>query len=148
MKFENSRNWRFFSSMESYLGLSNFLPELSLVNILDWEIKGHEVSSSNNDCSHRMLSSTYLLFESIKFGITETNFRIFHRRVIISSRWGNPDEILRKIIFKKNKQKHYTLIISGNLHVLTKCSFIDNCVIIIFRKKSNFPIIACDLIWL
>ena len=27
-----------------------------------------------------------------------------------------------EIIFKKNKQKYYHLIISGNLHILMKCS--------------------------
>ena len=36
-----------------------------------------------------------------------------------------------EIIFKKNKQKYYPLIISGYLHILTNCSFIDICVIII-----------------
>ena len=52
-----------------------------------------------------------------------------------------------EIIFKNNKQKHYPLIISWNLHILTKCSFIDNCVIIIFQKKNNFPVTAHDLIF-
>ena len=52
-----------------------------------------------------------------------------------------------EIVFKKNKQKHYPLIISRNLHILMKCSFIDICVIIIFKKKSNFPVTARDLIF-
>ena len=51
------------------------------------------------------------------------------------------------IVFKKNKQKHYPLIISGNLDILMKCSFIDICVIIIMQKKSNFPVTARDLIF-
>ena len=52
-----------------------------------------------------------------------------------------------EIFFKKNKQKHYPLIISGNLHILIKCSCTDICVIIIFQKKSNFPVAPSDLIF-
>ena len=52
-----------------------------------------------------------------------------------------------EIVFKKNKQKHYPVIVSRNLHILMKCSFIDICVIIIFKKKSNFPVTARDLIF-
>ena len=51
------------------------------------------------------------------------------------------------IPFKKNKQKYYLLIISRNLRILMKCSFIDICVIIIFKKKSNFLVTARDLIF-
>ena len=51
-----------------------------------------------------------------------------------------------EIIFKNNKQKHYPLVISWNLHILTKCSFIDICVIIIFQKKNKFPVTARVLI--
>ena len=46
-----------------------------------------------------------------------------------------------EIIFKNNKQKQYPLIISWNLHILAKCSFIDICVII-FQKKNSFSVIA------
>ena len=52
-----------------------------------------------------------------------------------------------EIIFKNNKQKHYPLIISWNLHILTKCIFIDICVIILFQKKNYFPVTARDLIF-
>ena len=43
-----------------------------------------------------------------------------------------------EIIFKNNKQKHYPLIISWNLHILTKCSFIDICVTLYFRRITIF----------
>ena len=54
-----------------------------------------------------------------------------------------------EIVFKKNKQKHYPLTISRNLHILMKFSFdcmllslkfsfIDICIIIIFKKKEQF----------
>ena len=33
---------------------------------------------------------------------------------------------------------YHALIMSGN--TLMKCSFIDICVIILFQKKSNFPV--------
>ena len=52
-----------------------------------------------------------------------------------------------EIIFRNNKQKYYTLINSWNLHILTKCSFIDICVIIIFQKKNNFPVTTRDLVF-
>ena len=51
-----------------------------------------------------------------------------------------------EIAFKKNKQKHYRLVISGNFHILMKCSFTDIGVIIMFQKESNFSVAACDLI--
>ena len=51
-----------------------------------------------------------------------------------------------EIIFKRNKQKHYPLIITGNLHILMKYSSIDICVKILFQK-SNFPVTARDLIF-
>ena len=51
-----------------------------------------------------------------------------------------------EIIFKRNKQKHYPLIITGNLHILMKYSLIDICVKILFQK-SNFPVTARDLIF-
>ena len=52
-----------------------------------------------------------------------------------------------EIIFKNDKQKHYPLIVSWNLHILTKCSFINICVIIMFQQKNNFPVTAGDLIF-
>ena len=52
-----------------------------------------------------------------------------------------------EIIFKNNKQKHYPLIISWNLHILMKSIFIDICIFIIFHKKNYFPVIARDLIF-
>ena len=51
-----------------------------------------------------------------------------------------------EIAFKKNKQKHYRLVISGNFHILMKSSFTDIGVIIMFQKESNFSVAACDLI--
>ena len=36
----------------------------------------NKVTFFHLSCSQRMLSSTYLLFENIKFCITETNFRM------------------------------------------------------------------------
>ena len=53
---------------------------------------------------------------------------------------------LLEITFKRNKQKHYSLIISGNLHILMKYRFIDICVIILFQK-SNFSVTARDFIF-
>ena len=49
-----------------------------------------------------------------------------------------------EIVFKKNKQKHYPLTISRNLHILMKFSFIDICIIIIFKKKEQF---SCNSKW-
>ena len=89
-----------------------------------------------------MLSSTYLLLEGIKFCITETNFR---NDITIGITFRTDKKITVKfleIIFKNNKQKHYPLIILWNVHILTKGSFIDNCVFIIFQKKNNFPVTA------
>ena len=46
-----------------------------------------------------------------------------------------------QIIFEKN----YSLIISGNLQILMKYSFINNCIIVVFQKKNNyFPVAPCD----
>ena len=50
------------------------------------------------------------------------------------------------IAFKKNKRKH-PKITSRNLHILMKYYFTDICVIVIFQKKSNFPVTARDLIF-
>ena len=77
-----------------------------------------------------MLSSTYLLFENIKFCITETNFRVTSLGIIFRTYKKIPVKFL-DTAFKKSKQKHFLLIISRNLHILMKCSFIDICVIII-----------------
>ena len=51
-----------------------------------------------------------------------------------------------EIIFKKNEQKHCSVIISWNFHILTKYFFIG-IVINIFQMKINFPVTARDLIF-
>ena len=73
---------------------------------------------------HKILYKRHKFPCDITLGIT---FRT-HKKI--------PVEFL-DITFKKNKQKHYLLMISRNLPILIKCSFIDICVITIF-KKSNF----------
>ena len=55
----------------------------------------------------------------------------------ITLRTGNKIQLkLLENNFKRNKQKH--LIISGNLHILMKCSLIDICVIFYFRRRAIF----------
>ena len=51
------------------------------------------------------------------------------------------------IVYKKNIQKHYPLIISRNLHILMKYSFTDICAVIIFKKKSNFLVTTHHLLF-
>ena len=54
-----------------------------------------------------------------------------------------------ELIFNREiNKKHYSRTIRGNPHILMKCSLIDICDIILFQKKSNFPVAARDLIFL
>ena len=84
-----------------------------------------------------MLPSTYLLLKNIFYNRDKFSFDI---TVGITFRTDKkiPVKFL-EIIFKRNKLKHYPLMISGNLHILIKCSLIDISVIILFRK-SNFRV--------
>ena len=55
--------------------------------------------------------------------------------------------IFLKIIFKRNKRRHYPLVTSGNLHILMKCRLIDICITILFQKKRNFRVTTRHLIF-
>ena len=81
-----------------------------------------------------MLPSTYLLLKRIKFCVNEIKFRMTSPSVTFQTDKKIPVKFL-VLIFKNNKQSHYLLIISWNLHILMKCIFIDIYVIIIFQEN-------------
>ena len=71
-----------------------------------------------------MLSSTYT-YQGDKILYNQDKFP-YHITVGITFQTDKkiPVKFL-EITFKKNKQKHSPLVISANLHILMKCSFIN-----------------------
>ena len=65
----------------------------------------------------------------------------------ISNRQENSGESLRNYFQSRNKQKHYSLIVLVNPHILMKCNLIDIYDIILFQMGGNFPVTTPDLIF-
>ena len=81
-------------------------------------------------------TSTHLLFENIKFCISNK----FPLDITVGTIFQNRNCF-------QEKQRHFSLKISGNIQSLTESGFFDICVVITFKTKINFLLAARDLIF-